>query len=89
MKGKGKTLKDLKGMKVYLPELSVSHYLLVRGLENRARRKDVTVVNTSDADIVSAFGTAGAGCGGVEPAAFRHQRHAKHHRSVQLLAGTG
>ena len=33
MKGEGKTLNDLKGMKVYLPELSVSHYLLVRGLE--------------------------------------------------------
>ena len=59
MKGKGKTLKDLKGMKVYLPELSVSHYLLVRGLEKAGlAEKDVTVVNTSDADIVSAFGTA-------------------------------
>lgn len=33
MKGEGKTLNDLKGMKVYLPELSVSHYLLVRGTE--------------------------------------------------------
>lgn len=36
MKGEGKTLNDLKGMKVYLPELSVSHYLLVRGLEKPA-----------------------------------------------------
>ncbi|HDR2610815.1 TPA: ABC transporter substrate-binding protein [Enterobacter ludwigii] len=59
MKGEGKTLNDLKGMKVYLPELSVSHYLLVRGLEKAGlAEKDVTVVNTSDADIVSAFGTA-------------------------------
>jgi NitT/TauT family transport system substrate-binding protein len=48
MKGEGKTLKDLKGMKVYLPELSVSHYLLVRGLEKAGlAEKDVTVVNTS------------------------------------------
>ena len=58
MKGEGKTLSDLKGMKVYLPELSVSHYLLVRGLEKAGlSEKDVTVVNTSDADIVSAFST--------------------------------
>lgn len=58
MKGEHKTLNDLKGMKVYLPELSVSHYLLVRGLEKAGlQEKDVTVVNTSDADIVSAFNT--------------------------------
>lgn len=58
MKGKGKTLADLKGQKIYLPELSVSHYLLVRGLEKAGlAEKDVTVVNTSDADIVSAFAT--------------------------------
>ena len=58
LKGTGKTLADLKGMDVYLPELSVSHYLLVRGLEKAGlQEKDVRVVNTSDADIVSAFGT--------------------------------
>jgi len=58
LKGGGKTLADLKGMQVYLPELSVSHYLLVRGLEKAGlQEKDVQVVNTSDADIVSAFGT--------------------------------
>ena len=58
MKGEGKTLKDLKGQQIYLPELSVSHYLLVRGLEKAGlAEKDVTVVNTSDADIVSAFAT--------------------------------
>jgi len=45
-------------MKIYLPELSVSHYLLVRGLEKAGlQERDVTVVNTSDADIVSAFAT--------------------------------
>lgn len=43
MKGEGKTLNDLKEMKVYLPELSVSHYLLVRGLEKAGlAEKDVT-----------------------------------------------
>ena len=58
VKGEHKTLNDLKGMKIYLPELSVSHYLLVRGLEKAGLlEKDVTVVNTSDADIVSAFAT--------------------------------
>lgn len=58
VKGKGKTLNDLKGMHIYLPELSVSHYLLVRGLEKAGlQERDVTVVNTSDADIVSAFAT--------------------------------
>jgi len=58
VKGEGKKLADLKGMKIYLPELSVSHYLLVRGLEKAGlQERDVTVVNTSDADIVSAFAT--------------------------------
>ena len=53
---KGKTLKDIKGQKVNLVELSVSHYLLARGLDSVGlREKDVTVVNTADADIVSAF----------------------------------
>lgn len=58
VKGKGKTLADLKGMSINLPELSVSHYLLVRGLEKAGlAEKDVRVVNTSDADIVAAFST--------------------------------
>lgn len=60
LKGTGKKLSDLNGMSVYLPALSVSHYLLVRGLEKAGlQEKDVKVVNTSDADIVSAFGTSG------------------------------
>ncbi|TDQ23402.1 NitT/TauT family transport system substrate-binding protein [Raoultella sp. BIGb0149] len=59
LKGADKKLSDLKGMQVYLPELSVSHYLLVRGLEKAGlQERDVKVVNTSDADIVSAFGTS-------------------------------
>jgi NitT/TauT family transport system substrate-binding protein len=58
LKGKGKGVKDLKGLNVNLVELSVSHYLLARGLEKAGlRERDVKVVNTSDADIVAAFAT--------------------------------
>ncbi|MFC5069693.1 putative urea ABC transporter substrate-binding protein [Flaviflagellibacter deserti] len=53
---KGKTVADLKGEKINLVELSVSHYLLARALDSvTLSEKDVTVVNTSDADIVSVF----------------------------------
>jgi NitT/TauT family transport system substrate-binding protein len=56
LKGKGKTLAAIKGQKVNLVELSVSHYLLARALESvKLRERDITVVNTSDADIVGAF----------------------------------
>ena len=55
----GKTLADIKGRKVNLVELSVSHYLLARGLESaKLSERDVKVVNTSDADIVSAATSA-------------------------------
>jgi NitT/TauT family transport system substrate-binding protein len=51
-----KTLKDIKGQQVNLVELSVSHYLLARGLESVGMaERDVQVVNTSDADLVAAF----------------------------------
>lgn len=51
-------LEAIKGQSVNLVELSVSHYLLARALESiGASEKDVTVVNTSDADIVAAAGT--------------------------------
>jgi len=54
-----KSIKDLKGTRVNLVELSISHYLLARALEkNGMSEKDITVVNTSDADIVSAYTTA-------------------------------
>jgi NitT/TauT family transport system substrate-binding protein len=56
LKGKGKTLKDIKGQSVNLVELSVSHYLLARGLDSVGlAERDIKVVNTSDADIVGAF----------------------------------
>jgi NitT/TauT family transport system substrate-binding protein len=61
LKGKGKTLADIKGQKVNLVELSVSHYLLVRALGSIGmRERDIKVVNTSDADIVGAFATPAA-----------------------------
>ncbi len=54
---KGKTaLADIKGQKVNLVELSVSHYLLARALDSiGASEKDLSVVNTSDADLVAAY----------------------------------
>jgi NitT/TauT family transport system substrate-binding protein len=56
LKGKGKTLADIKGQKVNLVELSVSHYLLVRALTSAGmRERDLKIINTSDADIVAAF----------------------------------
>jgi NitT/TauT family transport system substrate-binding protein len=56
---KGKTkLADIKGQQVNLVELSVSHYLLARGLETVGMSEaDVKVVNTSDADMVAVYGT--------------------------------
>jgi NitT/TauT family transport system substrate-binding protein len=60
LKGKGKTLKDIKGQKVNLVELSVSHYLLARALSSVGmRERDLKIVNTSDADIVAAFSAPG------------------------------
>ena len=51
-----KSVAELKGQSINLVELSVSHYLLARALEQSGlAEKDVTVVNTSDADIVSVF----------------------------------
>ena len=58
LKGAGKKLAEIKGQSVNLVELSVSHYLLARGLDTVGlAERDIKVVNTSDADIVSAFAT--------------------------------
>jgi len=47
---------DLKDKEINLVELSVSHYMLVRALEeNGLAESDVTVLNTSDSDIGPAF----------------------------------
>jgi len=57
LKGKD-SLKDIKGQTVNLVELSVSHYLLARGLDSVGlKESDIKVVNTSDADLVAAYGT--------------------------------
>ncbi|KEA64246.1 Urea carboxylase-related ABC transporter, periplasmic substrate-binding protein [Marinobacterium lacunae] len=57
LKGK-ESLADIKGQNVNLVELSVSHYLLARGLETAGMSEaDVQVVNTSDADMVAVYGT--------------------------------
>lgn len=57
---KGETeLSSLAGQNVNLVELSVSHYLLARALESVGlSEKDLTVVNTSDADMIAAYQTA-------------------------------
>jgi len=50
------SLSAIKGRQVYLAELSVSHYLLARGLESiNMPLTSVSTVNTSDADLVGAF----------------------------------
>ncbi|MES2490395.1 MAG: putative urea ABC transporter substrate-binding protein [Pseudomonadota bacterium] len=55
-----KTLGEIKGQSVNLVELSVSHYLLARGLSSVGlAEKDIKIVNTSDADIVSAYKAPG------------------------------
>src|SRR5690606_32115458 len=60
LKGKGRTLEDIKGLSINLVELSVSHYLLARALDHVGlQERNVKVVNTSDADIVGAFAAGG------------------------------
>lgn len=54
------SLQAVKGQQVNLVELSVSHYLLARALDSVGMSEsDVTVVNTSDADMVAIYPTAG------------------------------
>ena len=58
LKGEG-DLTSLAGMPVNLVELSVSHYLLARGLDSVGLSEaDLDgVINTSDADMIAAFAT--------------------------------
>lgn len=54
----GSEVADLAGQNVNLVELSVSHYLLARALEGAGlSERDLTVVNTSDADMIAAYAT--------------------------------
>jgi len=59
LKGEG-GLADLAGKPVNLVELSVSHYLLARGLDSVGlAEKDLGgVINTSDADMIAAYSTS-------------------------------
>lgn len=59
LKGEG-SLADLAGKPVNLVELSVSHYLLARGLDSVGlAEKDLDgVINTSDADMIAAYATS-------------------------------
>ncbi|WP_121626250.1 putative urea ABC transporter substrate-binding protein [Poseidonibacter antarcticus] len=55
LKDKNK-LEDIKGQTVNLVELSVSHYLLARGLDTVGlSERDISIINTSDADIIAAY----------------------------------
>lgn len=57
LKGKN-SLAEIKGQRVNLVELSVSHYFLARALETVGlSERDIQVVNTSDADMVAIYGT--------------------------------
>lgn len=52
----GEKIADLKGRKVKLVELSVSHYLLARALSMKGmKERDLKLINTSDADIAAVF----------------------------------
>ena len=52
------SIEELEGETVHLVELSVSHYLLARALASVGlEERDLSVVNISDADLVSAFQT--------------------------------
>ena len=54
----GDKFSDIKGQNVNLVELSVSHYLLARALDiHGMSERDISVVNTSDADAVASFST--------------------------------
>ena len=58
IKGKGKTMADLKGKKVFLVQYSVSHYMLWRALQESGMSEgDITTANIADADFVAAYNT--------------------------------
>lgn len=70
LKGAGKHLADIKGQTVNLVELSVSHYLLDRGLALAGlKERDVHIANTADATLVGAF----AAPGGTSAVAWKPQ----------------
>jgi NitT/TauT family transport system substrate-binding protein len=59
IKGKGKTMADLKGQKVHLVQYSVSHYMLWRALQvSGLKESDITTSNIADADFAAAFSSS-------------------------------
>lgn len=67
-----KNFKELKNKQVQLVELSVSHYLLARGLSLAGMsEKDIKIMNTSDADLVANF----AALPGITVTAWNPQAH--------------
>ena len=53
-------LANIAGKRVHLVELSVSHYLLARALDTVGlSERDITLVNTADADMVGAWAGGG------------------------------
>jgi NitT/TauT family transport system substrate-binding protein len=58
LKGKGKSMADLKGKKINLVQYSVSHYMLARAFEKYGvKMEDVKLQNIADADFIAAFQT--------------------------------
>lgn len=52
----GESVSDLKGKRVNVIEFSISHYFLAKALEAVGlSERDITLVNTSDADMVALF----------------------------------
>ncbi len=84
LKGADKKLSDLKGMSVYLPELSVSHYLLVRGLEKAGLQEK----RRQGGEYLRCRYRLGlrhqrrAGGGGLESTAVGYQKDPANQRSV-------
>ncbi|TBU92590.1 putative urea ABC transporter substrate-binding protein [Phytopseudomonas dryadis] len=53
----GQTLADIRGQRVNIVQFSISHYFLARALESVGlSERELTLVNTSDADMVSLYG---------------------------------
>lgn len=62
----GNSVKDLRGREILLVELTVSHYLLAQALDkNGMSERDVTVINCSDADIVSMYAASASNSNAV------------------------
>jgi NitT/TauT family transport system substrate-binding protein len=58
LKGKGKTMADLKGKKINLVQYSISHYMLDLAFKKHGvDPTDIKLQNISDADFIAAFQT--------------------------------